>query len=190
MHIVQFSIVLLVLLNIYGNSAVIWYIQNSEILALHNAYREAIKFGRVPYQPKALSMSKLQWSYELAELARGWVIRCIPRRSDLMLRNSSKWTYVGQNVAVVSKVRDSPAVWFDQYRNYNYTANICAPYKICADYKQLAYADTTHIGCAYNYCGKLNGPDKILVVCNYGPGGKFINRKPYDIFDYDDLYLY
>nr|AAW25717.1 SJCHGC01839 protein [Schistosoma japonicum] len=181
---------LLVLVNIYKNSAVNWHIEDEEILALHNAYREAVKFGRVRDQPKAISMSKLQWSYQLAKLAENWTIHCIPKTSGLKFRNSSKWTYVGQNVAVVSKIRDAPAVWFNQHRNYNYTKNVCAAQKICADYKQLAYASTTHIGCAYKFCEKLNGTGKILVVCNYGPGGKFINRKPYQIFDYDDFYLY
>ncbi|CAH8592648.1 unnamed protein product [Schistosoma intercalatum] len=187
MHKTQFSLIVLVLLNVYGNRAVYWYIENSELLVLHNAYRRDIKYGNVLDQPKADSMLKLQWSHKLAKLAQAWAFHCVPTRSNLTMRNGSKWTYVGQNIAVVSKVRDAVSVWFNEHMNYNFNKNICRPNKTCANYKQLAFADTTHIGCGFVRCKNLEAPNNILVVCNYGPGGKYINKKPYEPIFYEDL---
>ncbi|KAH9581379.1 Peptidase inhibitor 16, variant 2 [Schistosoma haematobium] len=106
MHKTQFSLIVLVLLNVYGNRAIFWNIENSELLVLHNAYRRDIKYGTVLDQPKADSMLKLQWSHKLAKLAQAWAFHCVPTRSNLTMRDGSKWTYVGQNIAVVSKVRE------------------------------------------------------------------------------------
>ena len=52
-------IIFLVLGYIYENLAYRWYTQNSELLALHNAYRRNIKYGNVRDQPQAMSMLKL-----------------------------------------------------------------------------------------------------------------------------------
>lgn len=59
MHKIQFSLIVLVLLNVYGNRAIFWNIENSELLALHNAYRRYIKYGNALDQPEAESMLKL-----------------------------------------------------------------------------------------------------------------------------------
>ncbi|CAH8547012.1 unnamed protein product [Schistosoma turkestanicum] len=166
-------------MNVCENLAATWNVLNSELLALHNAYRREVKFGKVPDQPQALHMTKLEWSYQLAESAQLWANHCVPIRSNISMRNSSKWTYVGQSVAVVSQVKDAVSLWFDEHKNYNITKNTCMENKLCADYKQLAYTDTTHIGCGYARCKNLNASKNILVVCNYGPGGKYAVRRPY-----------
>ncbi|XP_018644778.1 venom allergen-like (VAL) 7 protein, partial [Schistosoma mansoni] len=55
---------------------------------------------------------------------------------------------------------------------------------------QLAFADTTHIGCGYAMCFNLTGLDKVFVVCNYVSRGKYANRQPYDpIYPEDPYYL-
>ncbi|CAH8629339.1 unnamed protein product [Schistosoma rodhaini] len=183
-------IIFLVLGYIYENLAYRWYTQNSELLALHNAYRRNIKYGNVRDQPQAMSMLKLTWSHKLAEMAQEWALQCVPRRSNMTMRKGSKWTYVGQSIAFVPKVRQAASVWFEQHKNYNFENNTCEANKTCADYKQLAFADTTHIGCGYAMCFNLTGLDKVFVVCNYGPGGKYANRQPYDpIYPEDPYYL-
>ncbi|CAH8587619.1 unnamed protein product [Heterobilharzia americana] len=147
-----------------------WTTELSELLALHNAYRQAVKYGKVADQPPAVNMAHLQWCFKLASLSRNWAMRCQSERSNMTMRQGASWKYVGQSVAVVSNVRNAVIQWFSEHNNYNFITNQCKEKKTCANYKQLVFSETTHVGCAYNKCGNFAAPNNTVVVCSYGPG--------------------
>nr|CAH8865342.1 unnamed protein product [Trichobilharzia regenti] len=185
-----FIVVIVCLVNSNANAKDSLTVGHLELLALHNAYRQSVKYGKVAGQPPAASMAKLIWSYELANVSKSLAKKCQPYPNSITMRGKTRWTYVGQNVAVVAAIRDAAARWFSEHSNYNFEANVCRQNRQCANYKQMVYSETTHIGCAYKLCDNFKAPFNILVVCTYGPGGKYFSRRPYTPWKHslDDLF--
>ncbi|CAH8865153.1 unnamed protein product [Trichobilharzia szidati] len=180
MQLIQWFILTIIsLINIKADVDKGWTVEDSEILALHNAYRQRLKYGRFLGQPRAIEMPKLRWSYELADISKNWASTCQPYPSNITMRGKTSWNYVGQNVAVTSNVRDAVALWFLEHLNYNFKANKCKENRRCANYKQVVFSETAEVGCAYKKCNNFEAPYNIVVVCTYGPGGKYFSRRPY-----------
>nr|CAH8865334.1 unnamed protein product [Trichobilharzia regenti] len=176
-----FILVSICLINSYANANRDWTIEDSELLALHNAYRQGVKYGKVQNQPPAMDIPNLMWSYELVNISKSWATTCQPYPSKITMSGDGEagWISVGQNVAAVPNVRDAVALWFNEYSNYDFEANKCKGNRKCANYKQLVFSETTQVGCAYKRCDNFKAPNDIVVVCSYGPGGEYFSRRPY-----------
>ncbi|KAL4707913.1 hypothetical protein ACJJTC_013704 [Scirpophaga incertulas] len=74
----------------------------------------------------------------------------------------------------------SPA-WFNEYKDYTYgkmkPSDFTGP-KDIGHYTQMAWADTTYVGCAISQWS-IDGYNKYFVVCNYGPPGNYMDQYPY-----------
>ncbi|CAH8865157.1 unnamed protein product [Trichobilharzia szidati] len=184
-----FIIVIVCLLNSNANAENFLTVGHLELLALHNAYRQSVKYGKVADQPPAANMAKLIWSYELANISKSVAMKCQPYPDNITMRGKTHWRYVGQNVAVVAAIREAAARWFSEHSNYDFQANKCRENRKCANYKQMVYSETTNVGCAYRKCDNFKAPFNIVVVCTYGPGGKYFSKRPYKAWknSLDDL---
>ncbi|VDP99985.1 unnamed protein product [Trichobilharzia regenti] len=154
-----FILVSICLINSYANANRDWTIEDSELLALHNAYRQGVKYGKVQNQPPAMDIPNLMWSYELVNISKSWATTCQPYPSKITMSGDGEagWISVGQNVAAVPNVRDvsiflwiddyllicpfvhsAVALWFNEYSNYDFEANKCKGNRKCANYKQVS----------------------------------------------------
>nr|ABO09815.1 venom allergen-like protein 14 [Schistosoma mansoni] len=142
-----------------------------KLLALHRKYRQDLVDCKVNGQPPAEYMSKLKWNYDLAQQAQSLASYCILRQGK---PRSKKFTWVGQNIAFFSTINSAVDAWFNEHKLYNYSVNNCPK---CVHYKQMVWAKTTDIGCGVANCQRYG----LSVVCYYGPGGNWINEKPYKV---------
>ncbi|PKI60980.1 hypothetical protein CRG98_018610 [Punica granatum] len=68
--------------------------------------------------------------------------------------------------------------WVSEDKYYDKTNNVCAPGQMCGHYTQVAWLDTTKVGCAIVTC--LNGGS--YAICNYDPPGNYVNESPFKHF--------
>uniref|UniRef100_A0A094ZEH4 Venom allergen 5 n=1 Tax=Schistosoma haematobium TaxID=6185 RepID=A0A094ZEH4_SCHHA len=55
--------------------------------------------------------------------------------------------------------------------------------------RRLVWQNTTHVGCGITNCtGNYGFPYGLSVVCNYGPGGNYEGRYPYEAKSQDECY--
>ncbi|CAH8865151.1 unnamed protein product [Trichobilharzia szidati] len=193
MQLIQWFILTIIsLINIKADVDKDLTVEDYGLLELHNAYRHAVWDGKVQNQPPAIQMPNLTWSYELADISRNWASTCQPYPSNITMRGKTSWNYVGQNVAVTSNVRDAVTLWFNEYSNYDFKPNKCKENRRCANYKQVVFSETVQVGCAYKKCDDFEAPNNTVVVCTYGPGGKYFSRRPYttciDLWDDEDFF--
>nr|CAH8865340.1 unnamed protein product [Trichobilharzia regenti] len=171
MQLIQWFILTIIsLVSIKADGNKDWTLEDAELLALHNAYRQRLRYGRLLGQPRAMEMPDLRWSFELANISKSWASTCQSYPSNITMRGRTLWTYVGQNVAVSTNVRDAVASWFNEYSNYDFQQNKCNENKKCANYKQVVFSQTLQVGCAHKKCDNFKAPYNIVVVCTYGPG--------------------
>ncbi|KAL3318466.1 hypothetical protein Ciccas_002878 [Cichlidogyrus casuarinus] len=150
-----------------------------KFLSEHNVRRQLLKNGQLPNQPQAASMPDLVWDSTLETSAQLLADSCIFGHDSYSARATKQFTYVGQNIAGIPFLFASVGAWFNEHSIYNYTSNSCRG--ICGHYTQIAWANTTNLGCGYKYCHSSNFPYGFYVVCNYGPAGNFNNQKPYEV---------
>lgn len=133
---------------------------SQSIVAAHNAVRAKVGVG------------PLAWSDDLAKIAQDWVDKLIANGHFEHSRNPK----TGENLYEMTGASASPEIvvnaWASEARDYNYTANTCRG--VCGHYTQIVWADTKEVGCAVAKKGSRE-----VWVCEYGPPGNYVGRKPY-----------
>lgn len=157
-------------------------------LAEHNDYRQQINAGTLGDEPvPSPPLVDFTWDAALAQVAYDYASMCTwghndARSADYAALGGSG--YIGENIAA-GRGRQIPAVvdaWMSEHEFYDYDANTCADGEACGHYTQIAWAQTTRIGCAEVQCPTIMGlgfSNAQLQVCNYAPGGNFGGRRPY-----------
>ncbi|XP_072031411.1 uncharacterized protein [Amphiura filiformis] len=150
--------------------------EKSILLHAHNEFRSMVS------NPVASNMVKVKWSNELADMAQGWADRCSFSHGNP--DNISPFYWVGQNIWAGTgsgwPVYGMVESWWEEKDLYNFATDECSG--VCGHYTQLAWATTTHVGCAVQTCSPLQGlgwNSATILVCNYGEGGNYIGEKPY-----------
>jgi hypothetical protein len=148
--------------SIYGFKVPLTADEQQEMLDLQNSYRAAVS---------SRYMYKLYWDAELTKLAQARADMCVFEHDLAVNRLSPKYGWKnGQNLAMSSEIRSSPASIFDdmlyaEQQNFRY-GNSCNPDNTCLHYTQAMLSNLTRVGCGQTHCVF---PDRIerYVVCNY-----------------------
>lgn len=139
--------------------------------------------------PRSSDMNFMYWDPDLEALAQGWAENCDfyhnpnRRNGKFGVLGPGPFAYVGENL-YAGTGGFSPAMivqaWYDEDKFYNYDTKSCS--NVCGHYTQIVWATTYALGCGVAYCPELK---KVSfgrgwhVVCNYGPGGNYVNEHPY-----------
>ena len=158
--------------------------ERQAFLKWHNNVRNMVSPPACPPLPP------LVWHDALAELAQNYSQTCTNttgHNSQRAMAVKGIFSTVGENLyqgmglhssmnAGVVAVRNITETWAMARKFYNHTANTCNASATCADYTQIVWSNTTHIGCGITNC---TSPDRYIVVCNYGEAGNFTGQSPY-----------
>ena len=153
--------------------------QINGILSEHNEARRSV-------YPYAKTMPMIQWDEKLAEFARDYLGTCpglvhSSAESRLDEDRTGYW-YIGENIAAGTWLvgpnggKASIKLFNDELQHYTYPMT-CEPEKECFHYTQDVWAETTHVGCAFQQCNDAN---KYYWSCNYGTGGNIVGQAPYE----------
>ena len=138
------------------------------LVRAHNQLRREV-------QPSASNMKELEWSKSLQTLADYKIQDC---QSSSLNLNYNDITYgytsrviYGLDQPNLTTFLTTVEAWFESSQYYDMYDNECRynP-RICENYIQAAWANSSEIGCAYNYCSfstyesQRNG---ILILCLY-----------------------
>uniref|UniRef100_A0A8C6Z4B3 EGF-like domain-containing protein n=1 Tax=Nothoprocta perdicaria TaxID=30464 RepID=A0A8C6Z4B3_NOTPE len=145
-----------------------WALSTKEtflVLSLHNKLRSQV-------QPPAANMQRLDWSEELARLARARAGGCLAAPAP------APATQLGWSEALLpagaGDVGAALLRWFAEGQRYDYAAARCAPNATCRHYTQLVWATAARLGCGRHTCA---GGEAF--ACAYSPGGNWeMNGKP------------
>lgn len=143
--------------------------------------------ARSEVRPPATDMTFMTWDADLAVIARSWARRCVfrhnPKRSE-----HPTFSSLGENLWVISSASAFSAAhaiqdWVNEVGDYSYNGNSCREKKMCGHYTQVVWARSYKVGCAVHVCssgieGFTTRPGTNF-VCNYGPAGNVIGRRPY-----------
>nr|XP_011427503.2 GLIPR1-like protein 1 [Crassostrea gigas] len=150
--------------------AIMAFAQN-DFLEAHNKYRRRIK--------GAANMKLMKWSSELANVAQKWANTC--RKGHNPGRSSREFGSVGENIyrrTDQAHANDVVKAWYIEKRQYDFGSNSCSG--VCGHYTQVVWADSEAVGCGVAYCRNLfGGRGGYNYVCNYGPAGNWVGRRPY-----------
>jgi len=165
------------------------------MVAKHNELRRKVAQGNQPDQPPAANMRQLVWDEELATSAQRWADQCT--YSHDYAKQTLDGVYVGQNLyqtwggEINQKERDDASVgtiqnWFDEvgdFKRENINPFKDIPSPVTGHYTQVVWANTAKVGCGNVYFrdeeAQPNFPFHNYIVCNYGPGGNFIDGSMY-----------
>jgi pathogenesis-related protein 1 len=88
------------------------------------------------------------------------------------------WGSAGGNIflgAGGSDAWDALNSWIGQKQYYDCSTNSCRSREACGDYTQLAWANSTRVGCASVACDAGG----TFIACNYDPPGNVPGQRPY-----------
>ncbi|XP_074153734.1 glioma pathogenesis-related protein 1-like [Sminthopsis crassicaudata] len=151
-----------------------------ECVDTHNKFRSQVT-------PKASNMLHVSWDADLAKVAREWAQKCkFDHNPDLS--NPKKlhpdFSVLGENLWIgsIGAFSENAAIkmWNNEVKNYDFQSNKCTG--VCGHYTQVVWADTYKIGCAVQFCPKIEKSfitNGAVFVCDYGPAGNFYNMAPY-----------
>ncbi|KAI6647599.1 hypothetical protein LOD99_8673 [Oopsacas minuta] len=139
------------------------------LVRAHNQLRREV-------QPQASNMKEISWSTSLQLLADYKVKDC--KSSSLSLDyNGLTYGYASRLIKDITEPSittflTSVEEWFDSGQYYNMYDNECGyTPRVCENYVQVAWANSSQIGCAYNYCTIRNYESNeyygVLILCLY-----------------------
>lgn len=131
-----------------------------QMLDAHNAVRAKVH------------VAPLAWSDHLAGIAQQWAKHLMATGDFAHSRNPE----TGENLYEIEGASASPDTvvdaWAGEAKNYSYSTNSCKG--VCGHYTQLVWAGSKEVGCAAAQKGRRQ-----VWVCEYGPPGNYVGRKPY-----------
>ncbi len=151
--------------------------QLAGITAAHNRVRARVN------PPASPALRPLRYSSTVAATAQVWADGCNyshnPGRGALG-ENIHAYATTGRQPSKIGLA--AVAAWASEASDYDYSGNTCGD--VCGHYTQIVWRDTTDLGCGVAFCssGSPFGarlPDWWYVVCNYGPPGNYVGRRPY-----------
>nr|XP_022307528.1 GLIPR1-like protein 1 [Crassostrea virginica] len=144
--------------------------EDQEFLNAHNNKRRIVS-------PTAANMKEMKWSEELATIARNHAQKCDYTTSTERSRQSSTFSYVGENWYMgTGSISEVVTAWDDGKNYYDFSSNTCS--SICGHYIQVVWSASEYLGCARVLCGRKFGTNYYKSVCNYGTGS-LVNLRPY-----------
>jgi|AntRauTorckE5430_2_1112549.scaffolds.fasta_scaffold03454_1 uncharacterized protein YkwD len=137
--------------------------QAEEMVSRHNEYR------------KAVGVSDLKWSNEVATYAQNWANHLAENGCDLEHRSNNKygenisWSY-GRDPAP-TQISDD---WASEKKYWKGGKITMRNFSKVGHYTQMIWFASTEIGCGQATCSD----GSIIVVCNYNPPGNMIGQSP------------
>jgi len=158
--------------------------KESEILRLHNFYRNKVAGGYEQKQPGVkCGMKKLRLNNCLQRNAQ--------RLADTRIYNYDMTNdcglQMGQNIAhryTHDPIVDWPWVmrkWYDEVNRTETTRDVVVKYDI-ERYTQVVWSSINELGCGYKQW-KVRNYYETIYVCNYNPAGNLYDQKPYETVD-------
>lgn len=140
----------------------------SEFLTAHNAIRAAVS--------TPVAIPPLTYSPTLEASAQAWVNNLKNTQACALVHSAGPY---GENLFSGWGATFTPTQvvnsWTAEKAFYNYASNSCATGKVCGHYTQIAWRNTTQIGCAQAIC-----PSGTQVwACQYNPPGNYVGQLPY-----------
>nr|BEG79511.1 perisilin-like protein [Euplectella curvistellata] len=138
------------------------------LVRAHNQLRREV-------QPSASNMKELEWSQSLQTLADYKIQDC---QSSSLNLNYNDVTYgyatqviYGLNHPNLTTFLTTVESWFESSQYYSLYDNECRSNpRVCENYIQAAWANSSEIGCAYNYCSfatDQTSRNGVLILCLY-----------------------
>ncbi|CAH8506534.1 unnamed protein product [Dicrocoelium dendriticum] len=150
------------------------------ILKLHNDFRHQLLRCNVTGQPPVAGpMPDLKWHDQLAAQAETLSKTCVFHHGGDPNFKIPEFPVSGQNIAAGGDTLSAINLWMNEYKDYVYDNHTCRR-SMCGHYTQVAWAETTHIGCSVTDCSNVKSFGyKNFYVCNYGPAGNYAGVRPY-----------
>ncbi|XP_068084454.1 venom allergen 3 isoform X2 [Anabrus simplex] len=177
------------------------------LLDIHNRLRSKVARGQgwvvnstYDAQPKAADMRQLYWDDELELIAQRWADQCLPFYTTTphdLCRDSPRFP-VGQNIVTSAYSQPMPSDveartldWYNEIKDFDpqwagrfFQNPNPDPAKQTGHYTQLVWGWTHLLG-----CGRVIFEEEFegikwsieRIVCNYAPGGNFLNFPVYKI---------
>lgn len=161
--------------------------QQQTLLAYHNYWRNITASGNSPGMPAATNMKEMVWDPEVAANAQWWADHCYWGHNPNAERTTTKFSYLGQNLAQMGSTVQSTNVdwyslvkmWYDEVTLWSSSDSVSS-YKFnsaTGHYTQLVWATSSALGCGFvQFKDTYNWN---YLVCNYGSGGNYIGMPIY-----------
>lgn len=142
-------------------------------------------------------LGPLTWDEGLVNVAKAHAAKCIYKHSDQTHRvaaygvssKTGQEGWVGENIGKTNgphTPEDLLQMWYDdeivKYDFDTHSAKSGYTFDDIGHFTQIAWKETTHIGCAVSLCPSLSVPGESSVpnswffVCNFWPGGNFDDK--------------
>uniref|UniRef100_A0A1I7YKD3 Metalloendopeptidase n=1 Tax=Steinernema glaseri TaxID=37863 RepID=A0A1I7YKD3_9BILA len=145
------------------------------IVDKHNAYRSSNALGNEVdgsnggYAPTASNMYKLSYDCTLEGMAQAWADKCVFQHSPQNRSAGENIYYSSPTVQDDGPVFNAIDSWWNELKKIGvsaYSPDLTFTYdlslKKVGHYTQMAWANTTTVGCGHAKCTNMN-----FVVCNY-----------------------
>ncbi|ULT96149.1 hypothetical protein L3Y34_004638 [Caenorhabditis briggsae] len=158
------------------------------LLNAHNEYRSRLAQGQLVVRgvkkPSASRMRKMSWSDKIATAARLFAETCPKNHSDIkQLGENIFWHYSTTLSTPEEYATQAPQKWWQEFEISGWTSliyNSAAQRFQIGHAIQMAWQDTSKVGCGYSKCS-VGAPDQTLVVvCRYFQKGNIEGLPIYD----------
>lgn len=172
-------------------------------LDTHNDRRAELNAGTVTddgtdvtYPMPSSPLPDLVWNKKLAKVAQAYADACVyehnvDRQSQYVAAGGEN-IYIGENIAynattaALSSLEVYAAaqtnLWWDEHELWHYQAYQSGTINGAGHFTQMIWANTIEVGCGIASCPNMNlGFNTVFGVCNYGLGGNYTNKKPYEV---------
>ncbi|VDM43982.1 unnamed protein product [Toxocara canis] len=165
------------------------------VLKSHNDYRSTVAMGTAQmlggsYAKRAKNMYKLIYDCDLERQSQEWANRCKYGHSPDDLRNAGEniWaTYASYPLTIDQQsMLGATKYWWNELMKYGI---IDQSYKYSnamfsiGHWTQMAWGNTTRVGCGVADCPGMLGTYTTYVVCQYRAPGNYRGRQIYDFGD-------
>ncbi|KAF5893493.1 peptidase inhibitor 16-like, partial [Clarias magur] len=148
--------------------------QKKLIVDLHNNYRATV-------DPQPANMQRMLWDNAVSQVAENFAARCIWDHNPNVIGVLGESLFMTLGPLTLNF---TVGLWHSERQNYDFYTDSCTPGKLCGDYTQMVWANTTFIGCAAQFCPNVfnfDAQNATVLVCNYYPPGNIKGQLPYQV---------